>query len=176
MYLHLQTGSCIIIYLYFFEKIRLPDIPKDIPRHIPIPIPAMLFKTFIKTTLQSIAAVIPIVTPIITFLIFISFILSFPILLCDYDFSFRIQKRCNTGSKSGVPTKVINPSLLIYKDLTNSFIFKPTSLSECNFKSFFFLCHVYFSFFQALTSDLSTTPLILHLAYLHIYLSDFLFR
>ena len=38
------------------------------------------------------------------------------------------------------------------------------------------LCHVYFSFFQALTSDLSTTPLILHLAYLHIYLSDFLFR
>ena len=35
--------------LSFFEKIRLPDIPKDIPRHIPIPIPAMLFKTFIKT-------------------------------------------------------------------------------------------------------------------------------
>ena len=96
--------------------------------------------------------------------------------LPGYDFSFRIQKRCTTGSKSGVPTKVINPSLLIYKDLTNSFIFKPTSLSECNFKSFFFLCHVYFSFFQALTSDLSTTPLILHLAYLHIYLSDFLFR
>jgi hypothetical protein len=141
----------------FFEKIRLLDIPKDIPRHIPIPIPAMLFKTFIKTTLQSIAAVIPIVTPIITFLIFISFILSFPILLCDYDFSFRIQKRCNTGSKSGVPTKVINPILLIYKDLTNSFIFKPTFLSECNFKSFFFLCHVYFSFFQALNPDFSVS-------------------
>ena len=128
-------------------------MPKDIPRHIPIPIPAMLFNEFMKTTLQSIAAIIPIVTPIITFLIFISFILSFPILLCDYDFSFRIQKRCNTGSKSGVPTKVINPSLLIYKDLTNSFIFKPTSVSECNFKSFFFLCHVYFSFFQALNTD-----------------------
>ena len=61
--------------LSFFEKIRLPDIPKDIPRHIPIPIPAMLFKTFIKTTLQSIAAVIPIVTPIIILLLFISFIL-----------------------------------------------------------------------------------------------------
>ncbi len=59
----------------FFEKIRLPDIPKDIPRHTPIPIPAMLFKTFIKTTLQSIAAVIPIVTPIIILLLFISFIL-----------------------------------------------------------------------------------------------------
>ena len=61
--------------LSFFEKIRLPDIPKDIPRHTPIPIPAMLFKTFIKTTLQSIAAVIPIVTPIIILLLFISFIL-----------------------------------------------------------------------------------------------------
>ena len=61
--------------LSFFEKIRLPDIPKDIPRHIPIPIPAMLFKTFIKTTLQSIAAIIPIVTPIIILLLFISFIL-----------------------------------------------------------------------------------------------------
>ena len=61
--------------LFFFEKIRLPDIPKDIPRHTPIPIPAMLFKTFIKTTLQSIAAVIPIVTPIIILLLFISFIL-----------------------------------------------------------------------------------------------------
>ena len=57
--------------LSFFEKIRLPDIP----RHIPIPIPAMLFKTFIKTTLQSIAAIIPIVTPIIILLLFISFIL-----------------------------------------------------------------------------------------------------
>ena len=54
--------------LSFFEKIRLPDIPKDIPRHTPIPIPAMLFKTFIKTTLQSIAAVIPIVIPIICLL------------------------------------------------------------------------------------------------------------
>ena len=62
-------------HLSFFEKIRLPDMPKDIPRHIPIPIPAMLFNEFMKTTLQSIAAVIPIVTPIITFLIFISFIL-----------------------------------------------------------------------------------------------------
>ena len=61
--------------LSFFEKIRLPDMPKDIPRHIPIPIPAMLFNEFMKTTLQSIAAIIPIVTPIITFLIFISFIL-----------------------------------------------------------------------------------------------------
>ena len=61
--------------LSFFEKIRLPDIPKDIPRHTPIPIPAMLFKTFIKTTLQSIAAVIPIVTPIIILLLFISLIL-----------------------------------------------------------------------------------------------------
>ena len=61
--------------LSFFEKVRLPDMPKDIPRHIPIPIPAMLFNEFMKTTLQSIAAVIPIVTPIITFLIFISFIL-----------------------------------------------------------------------------------------------------
>ena len=70
------------------------------------------------------------------------------ILLCDYDFSFRIQKRCNTGSKSGVPTKVVNPSLLIYKNLTNSFIFKPTSVSKCNFKSFFFLCHVYSSFLK----------------------------
>ena len=59
--------------LSFFEKIRLPDIPKDIPRHTPIPIPAILFKTFIKTTLQSIAAVIPIVTPIIILLLFISF-------------------------------------------------------------------------------------------------------
>ena len=121
----------------FFEKIRLPDIPKDIPKHIPIPIPAMLFKTFIKTTLQSIAAVIPIVTPIITFLIFISFILSFPILLCDYDFSFRIQKRCNTDSISGLPTKVINSRLFIYKNLANSFILKPTSISKYNFKSFF---------------------------------------
>lgn len=62
-------------HLSFFEKRRLPDIPKDIPRHIPIPIPAMLFKTFIKTTLQSIAAIIPIVTPIIILLLFISFIL-----------------------------------------------------------------------------------------------------
>ena len=62
--------------LSFFEKIRLPDIPKDIPRHTPIPIPAMLFKTFIKTTLQSIAAVIPIVTPVIILLLCISFILQ----------------------------------------------------------------------------------------------------
>ena len=59
--------------LSFFEKIRLPDIPKDIPRHIPIP--AMLFNEFMKTTLQSIVAIIPIVTPIIIFLLFISFVL-----------------------------------------------------------------------------------------------------
>ena len=73
-------------------------------------------------------------------------------LLCHYDFSFGIQKRCNSRSISRFPTKIVNPSLLIYKDLANSFILKLTSVSKCNFKSFFFLCHVYFSFFQALNS------------------------
>ena len=67
------------------------------------------------------------------------------ILLCNYDFSFRIQKRCNTRPISRFPTKIMNSSLLIYKNLANSFIFRQPSLSKYNFKSFFFLCHVYSS-------------------------------
>lgn len=39
------------------------------------------------------------------------------ILLCNYNFSFRVQERCNTSSISGLPTKVINSRLLIYKNL-----------------------------------------------------------
>ena len=38
-------------------------------------------------------------------------------LLCNYNFSFRVQERCNTNSISGLPTKVINSHLLIYKNL-----------------------------------------------------------
>ena len=52
---------------------------------------------------------------------------------------FRIQKRCNTGSISGCPTKIINSRLLIYKNLTNPFICRIfllfinyTILSICN--------------------------------------------
>ena len=53
----------------------------------------------------------------------------------------------NLFSFYGLPTP---KRKAIYKDLANSFILKLTSVSKCNFKSFFFLCHVYFSFFQAL--------------------------
>ena len=34
---------------------------------------------------------------------------------------------------------------IIEQNLSNPFIFKRTSISKYNFKSFFFLCHVYFS-------------------------------
>ena len=65
--------------LSFFERIRLPDMPKDIPKHIPTPIPAIPFNAFMKTILQSIAIAIPMMIPVTILLLFICFFLQLPI-------------------------------------------------------------------------------------------------
>ena len=61
-----------------------------------------------------------------------------------------MEKRCDLRMKHEEKTNeaaaVFQPDVLSQ----SRGVLQLTSVSKCNFKSFFFLCHVYFSFFQAL--------------------------